>query len=99
MRSLGMFVGHIAKAIRADVAKPASESAARSTRQEVRRTTEERVVDASELRGDSVGGPTDRSVILRRTVIDEIELREGDDPRAKRGNNHGSGESGGDSPR
>ena len=88
MRSLGMFVGHIAKAIRADVAKPASASDARSTRQEVRRTTEERVIDPSELRGDSEGVSKDRSVILRRTVIDEIELRESD----------GSGESGGDSP-
>ena len=50
MRSLGEFVGHIARGVRTDPARPAE------------RRREQRVED----RGN---------VVLRRTVIDEVEIR------------------------
>lgn len=93
MRSLGMFVGHVARAIRTDVnAKPSNQPQPRSSRQEIRRTTTEHRVDPSDLGDHPVndasttpadGSQPDRSVILRRTVIDEIELREGNEPLTK----------------
>jgi len=103
MRSLGLFVGHVARAIRTDVAAnpdKQSKASSTSTREEIRRTTSERRVDPAELREVLSDAPhavpsdqarADRAVILRRTVIDEIELREG--------GNAGSNESGVDSQR
>lgn len=59
MRSLGEFVGHIAKGISTDPSKPAN-----GTRQTVRRQVEEEVQDTPQGK-----------VVLRRTTIEEIELR------------------------
>lgn len=64
MRSLGEFVGHIARGVMADP-RPSS-----ARRQVVREQTQER-------EGTT---PDGRRVILRRTVIDEIETREEDTP-------------------
>jgi hypothetical protein len=61
MRCLGEFVGHIWQGMRAEVA------AERSRRVEIRRETAEHHSTASD------GRP---GVILRRTVIDEVELKE-----------------------
>lgn len=67
MRSLGEFVGHIVKAVRTDPVKPGESDRARRAshsdppnRVEVNRTTEVR---------------EENDLILRRTTIDEIEVK------------------------
>lgn len=65
MRSLGEFVGHIARGVMADPRAPSSQ------RRIVNEQTEQREATT----------PDGRRVILRRTVIDEIETREEDTPR------------------
>lgn len=59
MRSLGEFVGHIWRGVSAPV-EPTPRKA------EVRRTVEE---------CEGVPGPGGEQVILRRTTIDEVEIR------------------------
>lgn len=60
MRSLGEFVGHVRSGLRTPVGTPPEVETAR------RATTDERVVDA---------GQEGRTIIARRTVIEEVEIR------------------------
>lgn len=62
MRSLGEFVGHVARAVASDPAGP--------RRTVVREETVERPATTAD----------GRSVILRRTVIEEVEVRPEPDP-------------------
>lgn len=67
MRSLGRFVGHIARGVSTDVSKPPS-----PTRTEVSRHVEEETRDApAELGGGKM--------TVRRTTIEEIEIESQDD--------------------
>lgn len=65
MRSLGEFVGHIARGVMADARAPSSRRRIVNEQSEQREATT----------------PDGRRVILRRTVIDEIETLEQDPPR------------------
>lgn len=60
MRSLGEFVGHIAHAVRSDVTPPSTDN---TTVRQSRQETQEQTVHTPDGR-----------VVLRRTVIEEIEL-------------------------
>ena len=61
MRSLGEFVGHIARAVRTDPARPGADPRARQVRREV------------EERPGEVDG---RKVTLRRTIIEEVRFED-----------------------
>lgn len=71
LRSLGEFVGHIAKGVKTDPAKdqPAAEEQTPRKVEEVSRTTETRT--------------TDDGVILRRTTIEEVEFPARDETDSK----------------
>ena len=68
MRSLGAFFGHIAKGISTDVTRQPAKTADEPDVREVRRTIEEE--------------ETPDGVVLRRTIIEEVELRSA--PRTQR---------------
>jgi hypothetical protein len=87
MRSLGAFFGHIARGIRTDVTAKTDGGANTSDVREVRRTVEEE--------------ETAEGVVLRRTIIEEVELR-GPGVHAPRQAEHprdSSGPTGGDATR
>lgn len=71
-RNLGLFFGHIAKAVRSDPSSPREPHASNAERPQVA----SREVARRELTAQTVietpQGP--REVTLRRTVIDEVEL-------------------------
>ncbi len=60
-RSIGEFVGHIWRGVTADVSAETS-----NEKRELKQTVEERQAQASD----------GRTVTLRRTTIDEVEVRE-----------------------
>lgn len=77
MRSLGEFVGHIARAVTTDVTqKPSTPSGGNEGPRSVHRRSEthEEVVDAP-AQGGLPNGET--RMILRRTVIEEVEMLPG----------------------
>lgn len=67
MRSLGEFFGHISKAVTTPVEAPPPAGPTQAPPNQVRRTVEERVAETP-------SGP----IVLRRTVIDEVVERPGD---------------------
>ncbi len=69
MRNLGEFFGHIAHGVKADTSKPTVQ------KQEVRREVEEREETT----------PDGRTITVRRTTIEEIEINEADDPKNQTG--------------
>lgn len=64
MRSLGAFFGHVAQAVRQDVARPPAPRPAAAQRTQVRREVREQTQPVD-------GG----QVTLRRTIVEEIEIR------------------------
>ncbi|MDX2148622.1 MAG: hypothetical protein SFZ23_13985 [Planctomycetota bacterium] len=84
MRSLGEFVGHVVKGVRTkpgpttpakhatSASKVAGQPAEAARTHTVRRDVEEREQETPDAR-----------VVLRRTVIEEVEIRPREDPPAK----------------
>ncbi|MBK7403209.1 MAG: hypothetical protein IPJ41_00905 [Phycisphaerales bacterium] len=73
MRNLGEFFGHIARGVKADPSKEAVQ------RQEVMREVEER----------QETGPEGHKITVRRTTVEEIEIRPAGAPNKQAGG-HGS---------